>query len=102
MADHGKRLVVKCAVSYLRVNESISGVPGDNRTERMSLRPTVPRRMPVFNVGGGSHWPTGQTPTIAGRLSMTNVAALMPQTITATSVTLVLHGYRCGESRSHV
>src|SRR6476660_7553215 len=49
MADHGKRLVVKCAVSYLRVNESISGVPGNNRTERMSLRPTVPRRMPVFS-----------------------------------------------------
>jgi hypothetical protein len=32
-------------VSCLRVNESISGVPGDNRTARMSLRPTMARRM---------------------------------------------------------
>src|SRR6478736_3111906 len=65
-ADHGKRLVVKCTVSYLRVNESISGVPGDNRTERISLRPTVPRRMPVFSVGGGSHWPQAKPRRLQG------------------------------------
>jgi hypothetical protein len=33
---------------------------------------------------------------------MTNVAALMPRTITATSVNLAPHGYRCGDSNSHV
>ena len=33
---------------------------------------------------------------------MTNVAAVMPWTVTATSVDLALHVYTCGDSSSHV
>jgi hypothetical protein len=86
----------------LRVFTTVDAVPGDNRRARMSFLPIVTGCVPGLSVGGESHWPTGQTSVIAGRLSMTNGAALMPRTITASSVNLALRGYRCGDSSSHV
>ena len=87
----------------LRVFTTVDVVPGDNRTARLSFLPIATGRVPGLSVGWWmalAHRPNfGYCREI---LSMTNVAALMPWTVTATSVDLALHGYRCGDSSSHV
>src|SRR4051812_19983549 len=101
MADHSRRLVVKSRREFAFASTSRSALLGQQNGA--DVVPAHSARAHVrSSVGGESHWPTCQTSTIAERLNMTNVAAPMPQTITATRVNLTLHGYRCGESSTHV